>query len=258
MNNVQTSTMAALRAAQLNGNFVIHDLLSGQTIEFRGAAGNNNHIDVMFRTQSAFRKMLRMLNLPVTRDHGNWRARPGVLEFTNNRGTFRFAVAYHTYNHSVRVAGQPFYNPVGFRVIRGKGAIPHERTAAGSWRSGEHICVWVGDSWVLRGSRTSAWEIEMRDAVRDAERRSITATANVPQHQNQKMWRVQVAASRDRAAIEREVNRLIAAGQYAYLNIYGGFYRAQVGVFANRADANKLAAQLKQRGLVSDIFVKQA
>jgi len=339
MNNVQISTMAALRAAGLNGNFVIHDLLSGQTIEFRGAAGNNNHIDVMYRTQNAFRNMLRMLGLPATRDHGNWRARPGVLEFTNNRGTFRFAVAYHTYNHSVRVAGQPFYNPVGFTVIRGSGAIPHERTAAGAWRPGEHICIWTGDSWTLRGSRTSAWEIEMRNAVRDAEdrcaatsappqsmtvnyqaevrvmsklnvrtgpgtnfplngflrngervtiiresrgpganlwgqmpngdwialdhvRRLDTPSASLPTVQrpvppNQKKWRVQIAASGNRDAIEREVNRLIKAQQYAYLNIYNGFYRAQVGVFATREEADRLAIELKLLGLAQDTFVKQ-
>ena len=265
MGTVRRSTMAALRAAGLNGDFTIEDLRTGTILQCRGAAGNNNHVDFQWKTKSVFHTVLTLLRIALTAIVGNWRARPGILRFKNNTGSYAFAIAYHTYNHSVGVASNAF-NPVPYRVIRGRGEIPHEQTATGDWRPGEHCCMWTEDSYVLRGSRTAAWEREMRDAVIEAERQvgtPITATAppatSAPQPesipQDTPMWRVQVVATRERADAERIVNQLIQAGHYAYLNNYNGWYRAQAGVFATKAEADALARTLRNQGF--DTFVKQ-
>ena len=350
MNKTKKSTMAVLRAAKINGNFDIEDCRTGTIIQFRGTAGNYNHIDAMYRTQGTFHTMLRMIKFLLTAIAGNWRARPGVLIYNGER----YAISYHTYNHSVATASNA-YNPVGYKVIRGKGAVPHEMTISGSWREGEHICIWAGDTWHIRGCKTSSWEIEMRDAVREAERLSVavdtapviiptpttsvnyqvqitvtntlnlrtgagtnhpqvTANGMIRQFRNgeihtivreskgqganlwgqlpcgnwiallglngefftrrltaappknqpvvqlpstvTKSWRVQCVASHARIDAERMADRLIAAGHYAYVTNYGGWYRAQVGNFATAAEAKVQEAILQNHGFKT--FVKQA
>jgi len=58
------------------------------------------------------------------------------------------------------------------------------------------------------------------------------------------VWRVQIGAFRERAGAETTVAAAIAAGYYAYLNSYGGFYRAQIGAENTKAAADAIAARL--------------
>lgn len=344
-NEIQRSTMPALRAAGLNGNFTIQDLHTGIILNCRGAAGNNNHVDFMWHRRADFENVLRMLGRPTTAKVGTWSARPGILRFTNRNGTFAFAISYHTKNHSVAVASDA-YNPSGIRIIRGQGASPHERNSAGNWIIGAHICMWTYDTFAIRGHRNNAYDRDMRDRVLEAERmaqaisvpaasvtvnrqvrvnvttflnirtgagvnfnangrlnngeiRNIIREATGPvdaragrhgqwgQLQNggwialehtvatnalsiappppllpmpDKTYRVQISASRDREATERLVERLRTEGaqQYAYLNHYGGLYRAQVGQFATREEARRLEQELLELIFVNDTYVKAA
>jgi len=271
---VNRSTMRTLRDSGLNGDFIIRDLRTSTDIRCRGAAGNNNHIDFMWARRADFETAMRLIGRKPSTRVGTWRARPCLLIFTNRNGTFAFPGGYHTKNHSVAVANNA-YNPAGIRIIRGQGASPRERNHNGQWIIGEHLCVWVGDSWAMRGNRTSSYEVDMRDAVREAERFigqavspdtpiSLSQTAATDSSnaaladtapQNELTWRVQISASRNREATERLVARLISQGFDAYLNTYGGWYRAQVGCSPLRANIDALVPSLRSLG--HDTFVKQ-
>ena len=209
--------------------------------------------------------------------------RPCLIIFTNRNGTFAFTGGYHTKNHSVAVAGNA-YNPAGVRIIRGQGASPRERDYSGRWRIGEHMCLWVGNSWDMRGNRSSNYELDMRDAVREAEKlvgqivdtASPLSTAQVQldkAHANAELntriaktakavstneltWRVQVSASRNREATEELVALLINQGFDAYFNHYGGLYRVQVGCSKNRDDVKMLVPKLRSFG--HDTYLKRA
>jgi|GEM_PF-2920154 len=258
---VQRSTMRALRDSGLNGEFIIRDIWTGTDIRCRGAAGNNNHIDFMWARRADFETVMRLINRSAAKRVGTWRARPCLIIFTNRNGIFAFPGGYHTKNHSVAVANNA-YNPAGVRIIRGQGASPRERDEQGRWRIGEHMCVWVGNSWAMRGNRTSNYELDMRDAVREAERligqtvNSDTPAPATSMPENELTWRVQVSASRNRMATERLVAQLISQGFDAYINSYGGFYRAQVGCSPHRANVDALVPWLRELG--HDTYVKRA
>jgi hypothetical protein len=319
--------MAALRAARLNGDFEIFDLRSGKVIEGRGAAGNNNHVDFQYKNRNAFVIVLTLLRLALTALVGNWNPRPGILRFTNSTGTYAFAIAYHTFNHSIRVASNAY--DIVFPFITRL----TERLASGAWAIGHHLCMWTGDSYALRGNRTATWERQMRDAVLEAERWAgaqaipitppaakvvnyrvqvtvettlrvraapnntstileslrngteltivrespgagallwgqikssdskinggwvaldhtrqldlVQAQPTTPTPPPADVWRVQIGAFRERAGAERTVDAAIAAGYYAYLNSYGGWYRAQIGAETARAAADNIARRLE-------------
>jgi len=321
--------MKALRDAKLNGDFEIFDIRSGEVLECRGAAGNNNHVDFQWKNRSTFNKVLLFLRLVLTAIVGNWTPRPGILRFTNSTGTYAFAIAYHTFNHSIRVASNAY--DIVFPFITRL----TERLANGNWAIGHHLCMWTGDSYALRGNRTATWERQMRDAVLEAERwagaQTTIPTIPTPQPQTPAailyrvqvtvntvlnirtgagtnfplvtpsrslpngaevgivresngagamrwgqmpdggwialdhtrqldlvqaqpttptpppadVWRVQIGAFHQRASAEKVVDAAIAAGYYAYLNSYNGWYRAQVGAETVRANADAIARKLE-------------
>ena len=280
---VKRSTMRALRDSGLNGDFIIRDLWSNTDLRCRGAAGNNNHIDFMWARRADFEAAMRLIGKNPSKRVGTWRARPCLIIFTNRNGTFAFSGGYHTKNHSVAVAGSA-YNPAGVRITRGQGASPRERDYNGRWRIGEHMCLWVGNSWDMRGNRTSNYELDMRDAVREAEKlagqsvdtasppsstqpQADKANANAARNTefaktakavsaSELTWRVQVSASRNREATEELVALLVRQGFDAYFNHYGGLYRVQVGCSPNRDEVKALVPSLRSFG--HDTYVKRA
>jgi len=178
MSRQRVMSMAEARASGLSGDFIFQDGETGTEILCRGTAGNNNHIDFMWKTRAEYEKVLRLLRLPSSAIVGNWRARFGFAIYETSRGKFIAPVAIHTYNHHVRTAN-PGYNPAGYTVRDGRGDIPFAQTHTGSWRPGEHECMWLVGTWEARGSRTGSYETDMRNAVNRA-RQALEKLSTTP------------------------------------------------------------------------------
>jgi N-acetylmuramoyl-L-alanine amidase len=63
---------------------------------------------------------------------------------------------------------------------------------------------------------------------------------------------VQVNAYRSRASADREAAALAEKGYDAYVDASSnGLFRVRIGAFANRDDANRIAARLREDGISS-------
>ena len=179
MSKVKTSTVKGLAEAGLNGNAEIELLPSGVKFNIRAIAdpawlksAGYNHVDYVYATQADYDKHRKVTGR-------SWNGVSAILRF-NGRA---FAVAVHSFNHSLQVASG--YKVVDYTVVRNGDkrangtTFREEKDKNGNWIPGHHQCLWCGDTYRLRGNRTTNYDITMRNAVIQAENLS-GATASTP------------------------------------------------------------------------------
>jgi len=161
--SVKISTIQALIDAKLNGDFEVELLKTRTKFMARGAAGNYDHVDWQYKSKADYDKHRAVAGR-------SWNGLPAIIRFNGHE----FAVALHSFNHSIRVASNA-YDIVSPIITR---ATEYDKN--GNWNAGHHHCLWAADTYGRRGNRTTSYDLQMRNAVMLAEQLSGASPAPKP------------------------------------------------------------------------------
>jgi len=200
------------------GDFSLTELRTGTKLNCRGGAPINYcHSDWQYKTKADYDRAIAAFGR-------NWTARPALFEATNGQNTLKMITSFHTFNHSIVVAGSAF-NIVSPNLQRSR-RLPNgqwdpatlgpgfERDKNGNWNPGHHMCMHYSDSFRARSDDN--YTRNMRAAVEEG-LRLINATPEDPEFP-----RISRGTTNKAATIEAQghINRL---GYEPPLVVDGGF-----------------------------------